>query len=441
MPPRQLQTLANDKWLTQIASHGSPPPRLYAWTAANLSGTGAHNREPRKDNDSRRIHMLGIGNIGRLFASNLASLPDRPPITLILRRPELLAKWYSINCQGIQIVRPGVDGSGNKTSSHKSAFDVECWCETPPPHGPIHHPFPVNKLIVTTKAASALPAVDRLRRYLAPDCAVVMVHNGVSPLWPPHGDEYLEQRYPNGGAPRFFSAVTSHALWSMGDFCSMHVAPGDSVMGPILPAGPNGDIEASSPCPETPSAGQGLMQQIKAAKGLQFRSVAWRELWLLQLDKLVVNTTINPLASVLRCKNGQLFENSHDSVIPLIMDRLLQETCHVIQALVSHPASCPMVGPDGVEPLNQRYTVCQMRDMVCDIGKRSAANTCSMLQDVQAGRLTEVSELNGWLLDTAARLGCMALPTHGALVDLVKGRVALSKEELARRLVLKEKAL
>ncbi|PHH60627.1 hypothetical protein CDD81_1417 [Ophiocordyceps australis] len=440
MPSRHLQTLANNshrpKWLAHIAGDGSSPPRLYAWTAANIPGSsGAHNREQRQEKDSRRIYILGIGNIGRLFASHLARLPDRPPITLILRRPELLTKWYSSHCQGLQIISPGGEGSQSKTTTHKTAFDVECWCETPPPQGPIDHPLPVNRLIVTTKAASALPAVDRLRRYLAPDSAVVMIHNGVSALWPPHGDEYLEQRYPNGGAPRFFAGVTSHALSSVGDFCSMHVAPSDSVIGPILPRGPNTDTEASCPCPEPWSTTQGLVPQIQAAKGLQFRTVPWRELWLLQLDKLVANTTINPLATVLRCRNGQLFENSHDDVIPLIMDRLLQETCHVIQALVSHPASASMVGPGGVEALKQRYTVRQMRHMVCDIGKRSAANTCSMLQDVQAGRLTEVSELNGWLLDTAARLGRIALPTHAALVDLVEDRVALSKAELARRLV------
>jgi 2-dehydropantoate 2-reductase len=50
----------------------------------------------------------------------------------------------------------------------------------------------------------------------------------------------------------------------------------------------------------------------------------------------------------------------------------------------------------------------------CDIAEQTAANTSSMLADVLAGRSTELSYINGYLLKQAKRAG-LFLPAHQSL--------------------------
>ncbi|KND91594.1 hypothetical protein TOPH_03781 [Tolypocladium ophioglossoides CBS 100239] len=75
--------------------------------------------------------------------------------------------------------------------------------------------------------------------------------------------------------------------------------------------------------------------------------------------------------------------------------------------------------------------------MLHAFGARVGENTSSMLQDVQAGRQTEVRDFNGWLVDTAAFLDQgLDVSTHRALVALVESGTVLNKEELGERLLV-----
>ena len=55
----------------------------------------------------QRIHILGVGNIGRLFAHALAKEKDPPPITLLLHRASLLEEWGKVG-RRIEITTDGV---------------------------------------------------------------------------------------------------------------------------------------------------------------------------------------------------------------------------------------------------------------------------------------------------------------------------------------------
>ncbi|PHH68467.1 hypothetical protein CDD83_6085 [Cordyceps sp. RAO-2017] len=71
-------------------------------------------------------------------------------------------------------------------------------------------------------------------------------------------------------------------------------------------------------------------------------------------------------------------------------------------------------------------------------GARVAANSSSMLQDVRAGRPTEVRDFNGWLVDTAAFLdpaGRLDTSAHQAIVRLVEAGEPLTEADLARHLL------
>ena len=116
-----------------------------------------------------------------------------------------------------------------------------------------------------------------------------------------------------------------------------------------------------------------------------------------RLAKLLVNVAINPLAAVHRVNNGALLE----APLRPELDRLVCEAWPVLHA-------------EGLA-LDEQAAL----DRVHAIAQATAANRASMLQDVLAGRRTEIDAITGVLLQMAARRG-IAVPAHEALYRRVR---------------------
>lgn len=181
--------------------------------------------------------------------------------------------------------------------------------------------------------------------------------------------------------------------------------------------------------------------------------VSRKELWVAQLEKLVVNAVINPLTAVLRCKNGEIFV-ARDDALPTVIDELLSEASETLRALISDSKSDEILlsppvsqgaGPETSEveslradreQLSERFSFSRLRSTVLDVGAKVGANTSSMLQDVSAGKQTEIDDFNGWLVDTARLLDKgLQLPTHEKLIALVKSQAMLTRPEICARLL------
>ncbi|KAJ4133659.1 2-dehydropantoate 2-reductase (Ketopantoate reductase) (KPA reductase) (KPR) [Fusarium equiseti] len=415
-------------WLEVCCNDSRPTPTLFAWNLSNLpSYNGSVYATSSASGDSeKRIYVLGIGNLGRLFASSLAQAPDKPPITLVVHRKELLEQWDE--GQGIEIVRKG------ETKRNKD-FDIEWWTENEPDTGPIREVAEGEKLsnlIITTKASAALPQVDRVRGYLDRNSTVLFVQNGMSKLWPPHGSSYVSHRYHSSHEPNYLACVTTHGVTSQGTFKSLHASLADVVVGAVLPNSSSVDKTTY------------MMKQLLEAPHLDARAVSRGELWILQLEKLVVNAVINPLTAILGCKNGALFDETN-GVLTQVIDQLLSEASHVLQLLVAHDSSAEILGrqekqlPSEPEPtidlspksLHERFSHSQLKNMIYQVGHKVRDNTSSMLQDVRAGRSTEIRDFNGWLVEMAAFLDPeLDVTCHGKLVELVEAGRTLDVDQL-----------
>ncbi|KAI0910321.1 ketoisovalerate reductase [Ustulina deusta] len=443
--PREIPT----EWLRRIIEDDTKPPKLYAWTPKNLpTGSEAGSKstqclqtgtDGRGDGDERRrIYILGVGNIGRLYAMCLSKLVNGPPITLVVHRKELLERW---------VVDPGIELTRYGQAHRSAAFDIEWWTDVAPCRGPVAEVAAgrtIRNLIVATKASDAMPQVDRVRRYLGGGSTVAFAQNGMCKLWPPVGDAYVRARFPDRTSPSWIACVTTHGVTSQGPFKSIHAAPANALVGPVMASGVDGVGEEQMGY---------LMRRIAEAPDLDARKVSRRELWVAQLEKLVVNAVINPLTAVLRCKNGELFV-ARDDAMPAVIDRLLSEASEILGALISDSKSDEILlsesanngaisGNSTAESLRvsrdqllERFSFDQLRAMVLNVGAKVGANTSSMLQDVQAGKSTEIDDFNGWLVDTARLLGKgLRLPTHEKLVMLVKDQATLTRGELCARLL------
>lgn len=116
-----------------------------------------------------------------------------------------------------------------------------------------------------------------------------------------------------------------------------------------------------------------------------------------RLAKLLVNVAINPLAAIFRVRNGELLAPPHRA----LLDALVAEAWSVLRAeglLLDEAAA---------------------RARVEAVATATGANRASMLQDVLAGRKTEIDAITGVLLALAARHSLPA-PTHQAVYTLVK---------------------
>ncbi|KAL2202684.1 ketoisovalerate reductase [Sarocladium strictum] len=417
------------QWLLDILQGHTRPRTLYAWTAANLGSNAQHTVfKPLNDLD-RRIFILGIGNMGRLYASYLSKIPERPPITLVVHRRELLQQWEDGN---------GIEFTRSDTVEANKSFDVEWWTDSRPDLGPVQEVAGgqhIKNLLITTKASVALPEADKLRVYLNETSTVAFAHNGMSKMWPPHGPMYAAHRYAVGRAPSFISCITTHGVTSLGPFRSIHASQADAVVGPVLPSS------------HAAASTRYLINQITSAPHLNSRPSPRGELWVLQLEKLIVNSIINPLTAVLRCKNGVLFATD-DGRIVLVMDKLLEEASQVLQRLVHHSSSAEILnessgdGPESADldnrrrDLTERFSQPRLKAMLQKVGAMVAENTSSMLQDIRADKELEIRDFNGWLVDMAAYLGQgLDVSCHQALIALVEKRAVLTVEDLQRELL------
>ncbi|KAH8678409.1 non-ribosomal peptide synthetase [Xylariales sp. PMI_506] len=388
--------------------NGIDAPQLFAWTPANLT-TGSVDNEC---------------NLGRLFASSLAKQTNRPPITLVVHKKELLEHWIS---------SPGIEITTSGKTEFFSDFDVEWWTEEMPAIGPISEPgggSAIGNLIIATKTYDTLPQINRLRRYLNSDSTVAFAQNGVCRLWPPFGGAYRRTQFPEDLEPNWIACVTVHGVTSLGPFKSAHNGPGHLSVGAVL----------VNPQQRGCRGPDYLIGQIASAPDLAGRQVSTQDLWAQQLEKVVANSIINPLTTVLQCTNGEIFIDRQDK-LPYIVDSLIEEASNVLRGLLIDPSTTDILERpklDQVEgsELWERFSFSNLRAMVFDVGHITRHSTSSMLQDRKAGKQTEMGDFNGWIIEIAEYLGkSNTVPTHEKLMSLVENGTQLQRGGLVKHFV------
>ena len=272
-----------------------------------------------------------------------------------------------------------------------------------------------------------MPMLDKVRRYLDARSTVAFAQNGMCKLWPPHGTAYTA-RYADG-APSFLACVVNHGVLSNGAFHSLHAAPADASIGPVLLSDKHDGY---------------LLNMVATAPGLDARAVSSGELWVLQLEKLVMNAVINPLTALIRCRTGVLFEEDR-GILADVMHTLLVEISAVLQALIRDDSSADVVASyaaasgDAVDSVKDKlcakFDVPPLEAYLWTYGKKVGANRSSMLQDADAGKPTEVRDFNGWIVDMARFLGALDVSANEAVVDLIESKAILTQQELGTRLL------
>jgi len=243
-------------------------------------------------------------------------------------------------------------------------------------------------LVFVTVKQTAL-SEDMLRHIsyaAAPDAALAAFQNGVGHM------ERLAAALPGRA---LLSAVTTEGALRTGTASVRHTGGGDTWIGPWPEA--DNPRAAESMAAKRHESAVFVKRMLKKAGFSAFLS---NDIQQRILRKLLINAVINPLTAIWRVPNGQL-PSSPDRLIAI--QALFRETAHVLRR------------HGGLQGVSDEA----LWETVLDVCAATSANRSSMLQDVLAGRKTEVEAMNGQICRMAAAAGVPS-PWNEAVTTLVK---------------------
>ena len=223
----------------------------------------------------------------------------------------------------------------------------------------------ITHLLVCTKAYDIADAVAGVAQRLGPDTPILLAANGMGYL------EWFDSHLPHNPV---YCCLSTEGAYPIEPLHIRHAGRGSNLIG--SPAGL--------------AAPQWLEDWLASSL-----DVSWEEhIQEAQWHKLAINCAINPLTALHRCRNGELARNDALKVH-------VRQLCDEISA-VSTAAGFTR-------------TAATIHEDVANVIDNTADNRSSMLQDVMAGRSTEIAFITGYLLSTAARVGVDA-PLHRRLL-------------------------
>lgn len=236
---------------------------------------------------------------------------------------------------------------------------------------------PPDVVLVTVKAYDTGEAMAALRPFWETS-AFLSLQNGLG------NEDLLAER-----AKRVLGGVTSQGVTFVKPGEVFHAGVGETAIGPYREA-------ARGDAPGVVEAFQACDIPCRQAEDIH------AELWV----KAIVNASINPLTALLRVPNGAV---ARSATLRAIVEEVVEEG---VRAAAAHEV---LLGKG------------EVLGRVWATAEATAENRSSMLQDLEAGRRTEIAAINGALVERGSHKG-IPCPANALLTRLVQ-----AAEEAGRR--------
>ena len=217
--------------------------------------------------------------------------------------------------------------------------------------------MPIQRLLVATKAQDVEAALDSVRHAIAPHTHIVLLQNGI---------KAQRRASADFGAQRVYCLSTSQGAWLRAPLHVVHAGSGETWLGQL------GHADALD---------SALLQSLPiAAMGIRTDPDIEGRLW----RKLAINCAVNALTVIYDCRNGELLTQSqaHGELLAL---------CDEIEALYA--------------ALPETSALDNLATQVDAVLTATAQNFSSTLQDFRRGKVSELSQLNGYLCELARSHG------------------------------------
>lgn len=416
----------------------------------------------------RRIHVMGVGNVGSFVAHALRGIPNAPPITLIFSHWEKLNRWnespqrLTLVTDGDSEIREGfdaelaiprirfhgkeVDLNSTSTESAESTEGTSGAPQQTPQSLSGESTEPISSLIICSKAPYVLQGLSAVKHRLHKDSVVLFMLNGMGTV-----EEVNREIFPDPATrPHYMFGINSHGMHNTpGDpFTTVHAGFGTISLGilpherdrrketpylptlkfkgtrakaPIYPEAPE-ELNPEYPPPTTTTFQwtpnqRYLLRTLLRTPVLSAAAFSPPDLLQMQLEKLAVNCVVNPLTVLLDARNGSILYNY---ALTRTLRLLLSEISLVIRSLPELQY---------IPNISQRFDPGRLESKVVNVAQQTKDNISSTLADVRAGKQTEIDYLNGWIVKRGEELGIRCLCNY-MMVNLVKGKANLIKLEI-----------
>ncbi len=234
---------------------------------------------------------------------------------------------------------------------------------------------PIEHLLVATKSYDTLAALEALRPRLNSDSRIYLMQNGLG------SQHAVAQAFPDLA---ILAVTTTEGAYRQARFDITHAGRGTTWVGAFNERAQRAHAEDAAAVFNRAGFATQATADINA------------KLWL----KLAINCAINPFTAVLDCPNGELPRQEFFQ--------------HRIAPLCEEIASA--MATTGLP-----VTATELQTQVATVIQGTAQNISSMLQDVRAGRRTEIDAINGYLVSVCDQQD-LPCPINRELVQLVKAR-------------------
>jgi 2-dehydropantoate 2-reductase len=319
------------------------------------------------------ILLIGAGSLGLLFAGRLAAVSREIHIVAhASEEAELLQR------NGIMVEEGANSLPVFLSSSSNYHPDV-------PQHG--HHAskcLDLDWIFMMVKQKDITgPFIRYVQQKMGEHTKLLCFQNGIG---------HVERLSREIRLERIYLAITTEAAKKIASGCVQHTGRGMTWIGPAMD-----EARMKTVWNEGKKARMDEKKLVNLLNDAGFETSLSNQIINIVWNKLLINSVINPLTSILKIPNGHLTSS------PFLLQ--LMSSLHK-EGLAAAKASGIQVSEDLWDQLIA----------VCD---KTAANFSSMLQDVLAGRTTEIDWINGSLIQLAAQKG-LSLPTHKAVFQMVK---------------------
>ncbi|WP_422101813.1 ketopantoate reductase family protein [Vreelandella sp.] len=261
---------------------------------------------------------------------------------------------------------------GEARAQHLTSLAAEqLVADTPAPPAFVH---------ITTKAMAAEAALSSIASVLPSSTPLVLWQNGF----------YAQPRITQTWPGPVLCATTTQGAYLTGDDGVVHAGRGPTFVG---------DLDNQHTGLAESLAAQLSEAGLTASAVGDIRSRLWQ--------KLAVNAAINPLVALHGVRNGELRGDAYSGRVVAVV--------HEVAAILTK---------EGVLPPNGGEGDAAWLALVWQVVENTANNKASMLQDVEAKRLTERGAILGPLIECAERygLGCEVLKELDQELALLEAR-------------------
>jgi 2-dehydropantoate 2-reductase len=302
------------------------------------------------------IWIVGGGSIGLLYAG-LISMNEKARVRLLCRTNE---QAQQITVTGIRVLELDQEGQQRAKVTYPEASTLDCTDDAPAGSEPDWILVMVKQQHITEKLAKQLADI------LPKQGRILCFQNGV-------GHIELLGRFIS--KDKVHAVVTTEGANRIDNRTVAHTGKGITWVEEV--PGHSEFIE--------------LLQKagfyVNTSKSMD--TIVW--------NKLLINAAINPLSALLRVQNGRLLEQK--SIVSVMRD-LFEEGRMIARTL-------------GIQVSDDVW------DQILTVCKNTASNESSMLQDLNAGRLTEIDRINGALIRYAEQLK-LEVPVNRTMYALIK---------------------